>query len=102
MDVRETEFLIKVATEAEVLAVIAAFVQLYRENARYLHRIYKWVAKVGLEWTRAQIADLDNRAALYARFMQSQAIYQIDPWAELAATPADWAPVADLTLRAAE
>lgn len=102
MDVRETEFLYKATSEAEVMEVIAAFTQLYRENARYLHRIYKWVAKVGLEWCREQMADEGQRRALYDRFMLSQSIYQIDPWAELAATPADWAPIADLTLRAAE
>ncbi len=102
MDVRETEFLYKATSEAEVMEVIAAFTQLYRENARYLHRIYKWVAKVGLEWCRAQMDDPANRRALYDRFMLSQSIYQTDPWAELAVTPADWAPIADLTLRAAE
>jgi nitrite reductase (NADH) large subunit len=102
MDVKETEFLIKATTEAEVLEIVAAFVQLYRENARYLHRIYKWVAKVGLDWCRAQIADPVTRRALYDRFTQSQGIYQTDPWAEHAAAPATWAPVADLTLRAAE
>ncbi len=102
MDVRETEFLCKVETAAEVMETVAAFVQLYRENARYLHRIYKWVAKVGLEWCRAQIADPATRRALYDRFMLSQSIYQVDPWAELAAKPADWAPVADLSIRAAE
>jgi nitrite reductase (NADH) large subunit len=102
MDVKETEALITVATEAEVMEVIAAFVQLYRENARYLHRIYKWVAKVGLAWCTEQIADPATRRGLYERFMLSQSIYQTDPWAEHAAKPADWAPVADLTLRAAE
>lgn len=102
MDVKETEFLFKATTEAEVMEVIAGFTQLYRENARYLHRIYKWVAKVGLDWCRAQMEDPANRRALYDRFMQSQAIYQTDPWAEHAAQPADWAPIADLTLRAAE
>ncbi len=102
MDVRETEFLLKAETEAEVMEVIAAFVQLYRENARYLHRIYKWVAKVGLDWCREQVADPAIRRALYDRFMLSQSIYQTDPWAEHAAQPAAWAPVADLTLQAAE
>ena len=102
MDVKETELLVTVATEAEAMEVIAAFTQLYRENARYLHRIYKWVAKVGLDWCRAQIMDLENRRALYDRFMLSQAVYQTDPWAEHAERPADWAPVADLTMRAAE
>lgn len=102
MDVRQTEFLYKATTEAEVMEVIAAFTQLYRENARYLHRIYKWVAKVGLDWCQAQIADPTIRRALCDRFILSQSVYQVDPWAEHAAAPADWAPIADLTLRAAE
>ena len=86
------------------MEIIAAFVQLYRENSRYLHRIYKWVAKVGLDWCQAQIADPATRRALYDRFMISQAVYQIDPWA-MHATPrerAKWHPMADLTLEAAE
>jgi nitrite reductase (NADH) large subunit len=102
MDVKETEFLCKATTEAEVMEIIAAFTQLYRENARYLHRIYKWVAKVGLDWCRAQVEDPTTRRALYDRFMLSQSIYQTDPWAEHAEKPADWAPIADLTVRAAE
>ncbi|MFN4060331.1 MAG: nitrite reductase large subunit NirB [Paracoccus hibiscisoli] len=102
MDVRETVPLLTVATADEVCDVTAAFVQLYRENARYLHRIYKWVDKVGLDWCRDQVADPATRAALVARFAESQAIYQTDPWADHAARPAEWAPVADLTLRAAE
>lgn len=102
LEVKETELLMTVATEEEAMEVIAAFTQLYRENARYLHRIYKWVAKVGLDWCKDQMADPDTRRALYDRFMISQSVYQKDPWAEHAATPAEWAPIADLTLRAAE
>ncbi len=104
MDVRETEFLCKATTEAETMEIIAAFVQLYRENSRYLHRIYKWVAKVGLEWCQEQMADLAVRRALYDRFMLSQSVYQIDPWAELSKPDqlAQWAPMADLSLEAAE
>ncbi|WP_126974633.1 nitrite reductase large subunit NirB [Frigidibacter oleivorans] len=102
MDVKETELLLTVPTEAEAMEVIAAFIQLYRENARYLHRIHKWVAKVGLDWCRDQVADPANRRALYERFLHSQTVYQADPWAELARRPQDWAPIADLTLRAAE
>jgi nitrite reductase (NADH) large subunit len=102
MDVKETELLVTVPTEEEAMEVIAAFVQLYRENARYLHRVYKWVAKVGLDWCKDQIADPETRHALYDRFLLSQSAYQTDPWADHAATPADWAPIADLTVRAAE
>jgi nitrite reductase (NADH) large subunit len=103
MDVKETEFLCKVATEAEAMEVIAAFVQLYRENSRYLHRMYKWVAKVGLDWCKAQVVDdLSNRAALHARFQLSQSVYRADPWAEHAKDRAAWAPMMDLSREAAE
>lgn len=105
MELKETEHLASVPTEDEAVEIITAFVQLYRENARYLHRPYKWVAKVGLDWVIAQVVDdLDNRKALVQRFEISQSVYRRDPWADLS-TPAEmpqWAPLADLTLEAAE
>ncbi|MDF1792681.1 MAG: nitrite reductase large subunit NirB [Thalassobaculaceae bacterium] len=105
MDLKETEPLTKAATEAETLEIICAFVQLYRENAKYLDRPYKWVAKVGLDWVRERVVeDLESRAALVARFDFSQQVFQHDPWAERArAEPArQFRPLADLTMEAAE
>ncbi len=104
MDVKETEFLIKATTEDEVAEIVAAFVQLYRENSRYLHRIYKWVAKVGLDWCREHVADPVTRRVLYDRFMVSQSVCQKDPWAEHARPDqrAQWHALADLSLEAAE
>ena len=103
MDVKETEPLCAVATEEEAMEVIAAFIQLYRENSRYLHRIYKWVAKVGLDWCRAQVVDdVANRRALYDRFMVSQSVFQKDPWAEEPKLRGDFAPMLDLRREAAE
>jgi nitrite reductase (NADH) large subunit len=105
MDVKETQFFAKASSEEEAMQIIAAFTQLYRENARYLHRIYKWVAKVGLDWCQAQVVeDHANRQALYDRFMVSQSVYQVDPWADLARPEqrAKWQPLADLSLEAAE
>ena len=104
MEVKETEVLASTPSEDEAVQIITAFVQLYRENARYLDRPYKWVAKVGLDWVKAQIADVENRRALVGRFELSQSVYRRDPWAELS-TPTEtpkWAPLADLTLEAAE
>ena len=104
MEVKETEVLASTPSEDEAVQIITAFVQLYRENARYLDRPYKWVAKVGLDWVKARIADVENRRALVDRFELSQSVYRRDPWAELS-TPAEtpkWAPLADLTLEAAE
>jgi nitrite reductase (NADH) large subunit len=102
MDVRETSLLCQVATEAEVMDVVKAVTQSYRENARYLDRIYKWMDKVGLDWIQAQIADLDTRAALVARFDLSQTIYRKDPWAQHVVKSAPYTPLANLTLEAAE
>ncbi len=78
-NVKETEFPCKATTEEEVLEPVAAFVQLYRENSRYLHRIYKRVARVGLGWCQAQIADPAIQRALFDRFMLCQPVYQADP-----------------------
>ncbi len=103
MDVKETELLVQVATEDEVIAVIKAVTQLYRENAKYLDRIYKWMAKVGLEWIKEQIDNPQTRQALVDRFELSQSIYRKDPWAEHAADKSEsYQPLANLALEAAE
>ncbi|MBB3712043.1 nitrite reductase (NADH) large subunit [Limimaricola variabilis] len=104
MDLKEIQPLVKVATEAEAEEWSVAFVQLYREHAKYLDRPYKWIAKVGMDWVRAALSDADERAALVARFDLSQTIYQKDPWAERAepAQARRFQPLADLTLEAAE
>lgn len=106
MEIKGTELLCKVATEEEAIEVISAMTQIYRENARYLDRIYKWLDRVGLDWVKAQIVDdAENRKALAERFQLSQSVYRKDPWAEHAqdtTTRAQYAPVANLTLEAAE
>jgi len=104
MDLKEIEPLIKVETEEAAMEHVLAFVQLYRENAKYLDRPYKWIAKVGMDWVREKIADDAERARLVAAFELSQSIYQKDPWAERADEEAKktFGPLADLTLEAAE
>jgi nitrite reductase (NADH) large subunit len=102
MDVKETERLLDVPTEEEAIAVTVAVVQLYRENARYLDRIYKWIGKVGLDWVRERIADEAERARLVAAFELSQTVYQHDPWAERAVHERTQGPVARLVPEAAE
>lgn len=104
MDLKEIEPLVKVATEDEAVEWTVAFVQLYREHGKYLDRAYKWMSKVGIDWVRETLGDAETRADLVARFDLSQTIYQTDPWAEhTAQVPARaFAPIADLTLEAAE
>ena len=62
MDLKETERLIDVPTEGEAIEWTVAFVQLYRENAKYLDRPYKWVAKVGLDWVKEVLGDDEARS----------------------------------------
>lgn len=103
MDLKETEALATAATEQETIDLTVAFVQLYRENAKYLDRAYKWVAKVGLDWVKERVVDdLVERARLVEAFELSQTIYRTDPWAEHAQQEARYQPLADLTLEAAE
>ncbi|AJP73378.1 nitrite reductase large subunit NirB [Sphingomonas hengshuiensis] len=89
MKVRATDFLCKVATEAEAMHHCAAFVQLYREEARYLERTAPWIERVGIAYIRERIAeDVEGRDALAARFLFSQSFSQDDPWSERVADDA--------------
>lgn len=83
--VRATDLLCKVATEQEAMDHCAAFIQLYREEARYLERTAPWIERVGVDYIKARIADDDTgRGALCARFLHAQSFSQDDPWAQRA------------------
>ncbi|HEU4961582.1 MAG TPA: nitrite reductase large subunit NirB [Sphingomonas sp.] len=103
--VRATDLLCKVATEAEAMAYCAAFIQLYREEARYLERTAPWIERIGLDAIKARIVDdAAGRQALTERFLFSQRFSQGDPWAERAAGVAaeHHAPIAAFTPRTEE
>lgn len=86
LHVRATDLLGHVATEEEAIEYVAAVMQLYREQAAYLERVWKWVERVGLETVRATIFDDHaGRKALVERFEKSQRAVRKDPWAERAA-----------------
>jgi nitrite reductase (NADH) large subunit len=83
---RGTDFLCKVATEQEALDYCAAFIQLYREEARYLDRTAPWVERVGMDYIKTRIVEDEiGREALRSRFLFSQSFMQDDPWAKRAA-----------------
>lgn len=85
IELRGTDKLCHVATEAEVLEYCAAFMQLYREEARYLDRTAPYVERVGIDYIRQRIVeDCDGRRALQQRFLHAQSFLQDDPWAERA------------------
>jgi nitrite reductase (NADH) large subunit len=103
LDIKGTVVLCKLATEAEVLEHCLALVQLYREQGRYLERIYKWAKRVGVDTIRTLIVeDHDRRGALAERFLESQKYAQVDPWAERAAghDAHEFRPVAELAMAA--
>jgi len=83
--VRATDFLCKVTTEEEVLEYTAAFLQLYREEARYLERTAPWIERVGLSYVKERLVDDEpGRLELAERFLESQKHMQVDPWSERA------------------
>lgn len=83
--VRVTDLLAKVATDAEVLEYCSGFMQLYREEARYLERTAPWIERVGIAYVRDRLSDAGGRRLLSARFHESQRHAQQDPWADRAA-----------------
>jgi nitrite reductase (NADH) large subunit len=68
-----------------VLEYSGAYLQLYREEARYLERTAPWLERVGLTYVKKRlIDDAEGRATLYERFLFAQSFAQKDPWAEQA------------------
>ncbi len=78
------QFLCKVKTREEVMEYSGAFIQLYREEARYLDRTCHWVARVGLDYVKKRILDdAEGRKALYERLLYAVS-GEKDPWKERA------------------
>ncbi len=105
LDIKGTEVLGLVKTEEEALEHIVALTQMYREQARYLERIYKWTKRIGVAEIRRQIMDdHDKRKAFFERFVFSQKFAQVDPWSERVSgvDKHEFKPMATLTLEAAE
>ncbi|MBZ9910224.1 NAD(P)/FAD-dependent oxidoreductase [Mesorhizobium sp. B2-3-14] len=83
LDIKGTEVLGLVRTEDEALEHIVALTQMYREQGRYLERIYKWAKRIGIAEIKRQIMDDgEKRKAYYDRFIFSQKFAQVDPWSE--------------------
>jgi len=83
LDIKGTEVLCHARTEDEAQDIIVALVQLYREQGRYLERIYKWANRVGSASIKAAVVDDEvKRRQLVERFEFSQHYFQTDPWEE--------------------
>ncbi len=76
------QFLCKVKTSDEVLEYSGAFIQIYREEARYLDRTVHWIERVGLDYVKKRILeDAEGRKAAYERLLYALQ-GAVDPWAE--------------------
>ncbi|MDD2883565.1 MAG: nitrite reductase large subunit NirB [Dechloromonas sp.] len=74
------QFLCKVKTDEEVMEYGGAFLQLYREEARYLERTCHWLERVGLDYVKGlMVDDADNRRALHERLLAALKDAK-DPW----------------------
>ncbi|QKE38307.1 nitrite reductase large subunit NirB [Ferrovum myxofaciens] len=81
------QFLCKVASDDEVTEVVGAFLQLYREQARYLDRTVHWVERIGLDFVKKHVVeDLEQRRTLHERLLFALQGTG-DPWMEIAANP---------------
>lgn len=69
-----------VESAQEAMDVSVAFIQLYREEAHYGERTFKWLSSFGIEAVKKTIVeDKASRAALIERFLQARK-FSKDPW----------------------
>ena len=84
---RGGDLFVKVKTREEVLEWSAAFMQYYRETAKYLERTSHWVERVGLRNIQDVLADKGTRKVLVEHMEQALAASK-DPWKEAIEEPA--------------
>jgi nitrite reductase (NADH) large subunit len=76
------QFLCKVKNHDEVLEYSGAFIQIYREEARYLDRTVHWLERVGLDYVKKRVVeDNEGRKQAYERLLYALQ-GAVNPWAE--------------------
>ncbi|MGS5018350.1 nitrite reductase large subunit NirB [Paenibacillus sp. JJ1683] len=80
---RLADSLCKVKTDAELIDIVGAVMQFYRETGQYLERTSEWVERIGLEEIQKVVVhDTANRQALVERI--EFALQQVeDPWKKI-------------------
>ncbi|MBB3113334.1 nitrite reductase (NADH) large subunit [Paenibacillus phyllosphaerae] len=80
---RLADLLCKVKTDDEVMGIVGAFIQYYRETAKYLERTSDWLERTGLENVIATVVDnAEKREELNARI--DLALEQVkEPWRDI-------------------
>ncbi|SDH82189.1 assimilatory nitrite reductase (NAD(P)H) large subunit precursor [Alteribacillus persepolensis] len=84
VDLRGGDLFCKVETGEELLHHISAFLQYYREDARYLERTSHWVERVGLDHIRSVVLDdTEKRKQLIENMEKALRALPEDPWTEI-------------------
>jgi nitrite reductase (NADH) large subunit len=78
---READLLFKFKSGDELVEMIGAFLQYYRETANYLERTSAWVERLGLAHVRQVLSEELTVKALNQRIDEALSIVQ-DPWKE--------------------
>lgn len=75
--------LCKVKTDDELIEIVGAIMQYYRESGNYLERTSEWVERIGLDAIKANVVDdRENRKVLMERI--EFALQQVeDPWKKM-------------------
>ncbi|MEK6791310.1 MAG: nitrite reductase large subunit NirB [Deltaproteobacteria bacterium] len=80
IELKAGEKLCTVKTDKEVMEIAGAFLQIYREEAHYGERTFKWLKAAGFGAVKkAVVDDIANRRALYQRLLDALAATS-DPW----------------------
>lgn len=81
---RKGDLFAKVNSTEEVIELTSAFLQYYRETARYLERTSHWVERVGLDKIKEKLlSDEQFRTELVERMEVTLATLVKDPWEEI-------------------
>ena len=89
------QFFCKVKTAQEVIEYSGAFIQIYREEARYLDRTVHWIERVGLDYVKKRVLeDAEGRLAAYERLLYALQ-GAVNPWeTEIKKKAAFYQPIA--------
>ncbi|TVP83409.1 MAG: NAD(P)/FAD-dependent oxidoreductase [Alkalicoccus sp.] len=83
VDLRGGDLLCTVHTDEELMEMIGAYMQYYRETARYLERTSHWLERVGLDHVKSiLVEDAEQRRELNSRVETALSTFN-EPWQQI-------------------
>ncbi|WP_026672010.1 nitrite reductase large subunit NirB [Alkalihalobacterium bogoriense] len=78
-DLRAGDMLCKVQTETELMFIVSAYLQYYRETAHYLERTSTWMERIGLDHIKEVLSNEEMCKELNERLNETLQRYE-EPW----------------------